>query len=255
MKIVETQDTITALKAWYDTPLGTEILNAEQRLVEQALARVQGNRLLQVTLDGRRWFCEHARATHGVLLAPQLELGMDQHSIIATHEELPVQSAVIDILVMHHVLEFSEDPHQVLREAARILRPGGHLLLVVFNPASFWGVHSRLRRRDQAPWSGRLISQSRLQDWFRLLQLSPLLTESRGYCYPLENDRWRNRLRWLRGIPRHLPLAAGNVMLMMARKDVGGMTAIRPEWNKRLLGGLQVIESKARRTGIRRNQS
>lgn len=248
-------DRINALQTWYDSPLGREMLASEQRLIDRALSQVQGNRLLQVTLDGRRWFCDHARAQHGVLLSPRIELGMEQNSVLADHEALPIQSAVIDILVLHHALEFSPEPHQVLREAARVLRPGGHLILLNFNPRSLFGLHKLFKRSADAPWSADLISTGRLTDWFRLLQLTPTFSDSRGYEYPLENEKWRRRLSPLGAMTRNLPMPSGNLMLMTARKDVGGMTPILPEWNRRLLGGLQVIESKARRSGIRRNQT
>lgn len=246
---------ISQLKHWYDTPLGQQTLQLERSMIERALADLQGNRLLQVSLDGRRWFCAHARAKHGVLLAPQVELGMESNTLIATPEELPVQSAVIDILVLHHALEFSEDPHQVLREAARVLRPGGTLIMLSFNPHSLIGLHSLIRRKESAPFSSQGLAVGRLHDWFRLLQLSALKTRSQGYEYPIESERWRRRLRWLGPLVRLLPGHSGNLLLMTARKDVAGMTSLRPEWNRRLLGGLQVIESKAGTSGIRRNQT
>ncbi len=250
-----TTDLINEIQNWFDTPLGRKMLSEEQRLVDRALTQIQGNRLLQVTLDGRRWLCDNARAQHGVLVAPRIELGMEHNSILAEHEALPVQSAVIDILVLHHALEFSPEPHQVLREAARVLRPGGHLVLINFNPNSLFGLHRLLKRSTDAPWNSELLSAGRLTDWFRLLQLQPLTTESRGYDYPLENEKWRRRLQPLGVLVRNLPIPSGNILLMTARKDVSGMTPILPEWNRRLLGGLQVIESKARRSGIRRNQT
>jgi len=252
---IQNRNLISQLKHWYDSPLGQQMLDQERELIDRALSEVQGNRLLQVSLDGRRWFCEHARAKHGVLLAPQVELGMESNTLVARPEDLPVQSAVIDILVMHHAFEFSADPHQVLREAARVLRPGGTLILLAFNPVSLMGMHSLLRGREQAPFSARMLGSGRLADWFRLLQLSPLKTRSRGYDYPLENPRWRRRLRWLGALLRMLPGQNGNLILLTARKDVAGMTPLRPEWNRRLLGGLQVIESKAGTSGIRRNQT
>ena len=48
------------------------------------------------------------------------------------NEELPLEHNSCDVVVLHHALDFAQSPHQVLREAARILRPGGHLILLGF---------------------------------------------------------------------------------------------------------------------------
>jgi len=54
---------------------------------------------------------------------------------------------------MPHTLEFTNDPHQVLREVDRVLIPEGHVVILAFNPWSLWydlvawscvGVASRL---------------------------------------------------------------------------------------------------------------
>ncbi|HEY0833791.1 MAG TPA: metalloregulator ArsR/SmtB family transcription factor [Azospirillum sp.] len=48
--------------------------------------------------------------------------------------QLPFPSGSFDAAVIHQVLHFAEDPADVLAEAARVLRPGGLLLIVDFAP-------------------------------------------------------------------------------------------------------------------------
>ncbi|MBI4515065.1 MAG: metalloregulator ArsR/SmtB family transcription factor [Deltaproteobacteria bacterium] len=46
----------------------------------------------------------------------------------------PLPSASADLVTIHHVLHFLDNPAAALKEAARLLRPGGRLLLVDFAP-------------------------------------------------------------------------------------------------------------------------
>jgi SAM-dependent methyltransferase len=47
---------------------------------------------------------------------------------------LPVERDGYDVVVIHQVLHYLDDPARAVREAARVLRPGGKLLVVDFAP-------------------------------------------------------------------------------------------------------------------------
>ena len=47
---------------------------------------------------------------------------------------MPFPSASVDVVTIHQVLHYAEDPAAVLREAARVLKPGGTMLVVDFAP-------------------------------------------------------------------------------------------------------------------------
>ncbi len=48
--------------------------------------------------------------------------------------QLPLAGASFDAVVIHQVLHYAEDPAQVIAEAARVLRPGGRLVIADFAP-------------------------------------------------------------------------------------------------------------------------
>src|SRR3546814_19186335 len=47
---------------------------------------------------------------------------------------LPMDDASIDSIVIHQALHFAHEPDRAIAEAARVLRGGGHLLIVDFAP-------------------------------------------------------------------------------------------------------------------------
>ena len=47
---------------------------------------------------------------------------------------LPVERNGYDLVIIHQVLHYLDDPARALREAARVLRPGGRLIVVDFAP-------------------------------------------------------------------------------------------------------------------------
>ena len=61
--------------------------------------------------------------------------------------QLPFPSGSFDAAVIHQVLHFAEDPADVLGEAARVLRPGGRLLVVDFAPHGLEALRSEHAHR------------------------------------------------------------------------------------------------------------
>src|SRR5690554_1708857 len=87
--------------------------------------------------------------------------------IVADPENLPFDTQSIDLLVLPHVLECSSNPHQVLREAERVLMPEGRVVISGFNPWSLWGARERIPGIDPLlpiPAHNQ-VSLVRLKDW------------------------------------------------------------------------------------------
>jgi ubiquinone/menaquinone biosynthesis C-methylase UbiE len=73
---------------------------------------------------------------------------------------LPLADASVDLITIHMVLHYADAPEQVLAEAARVLRPGGRLLVVDFAPHAVEELRSRHAHRRLG------FAESNVRDWF-----------------------------------------------------------------------------------------
>ncbi|WP_315983155.1 methyltransferase domain-containing protein [Aliamphritea spongicola] len=139
------EECLPALREWFDSDLGQQLLDAEQALLDRLLPTLFGYYLVQISVDNRLDLGRESPIKHRIRINPVIELGMNEQALVAKNEELPLEHNSCDVVVLHHALDFAQSPHQVLREAARILRPGGHLILLGFNPVSTWGLYRALK--------------------------------------------------------------------------------------------------------------
>lgn len=153
-------------------------------------------------------------------------VGRSRIAVINRYEELPFASSSIDLVVLPHVLEFADEPHQVLREVDRVLVPEGHVVITGFNPASLWGMRHALTRLGLAayvPAQAQFIGVPRLKDWLKLLSFEP--HRGRFGCYvPWARSRtWLARWAFMEKAGDRWWPVLGAVYLLTAVKRVSGM--------------------------------
>ena len=73
---------------------------------------------------------------------------------------LPLPDGSFDAATLHNVLRFADDPGAALAEAARVLRPGGRLVVVDFAP------HSLEFLREQHAHRRLGFADTQMRDWF-----------------------------------------------------------------------------------------
>lgn len=254
IEVSSAQDATRPWDAWLDSPPGRYVLRWEQAQLDAAVADVFGFHALQCGLPQldalranrmpNRMAARTARdapawraACDGDLSAGVESGATDAASVrsIVTEpfEEMPFASASLDLVVLPHALDLADDPHQVLREAERVLRPEGRVIVTGFNPVSLWGARQAALRslvRPFMPLPVGMVGIARLRDWMRLLSLEP--DRGRFGCYvpPCRTERWLDRLQWVeRAGDRWWPIC-GALYLLSAVKRVRGMRLIGPAW-------------------------
>lgn len=232
---------IITLGDWLDTPTGSYVRDWEQARLDVLTADIFGLNAVQIGLPQidalranrmqHRWLSDmRASAAAGCeRLARPLTL-------IHDYCDLPFASDSLDLVVLPHVLEFAAEPHQILREVARVLIPEGQVIICGFNPASLWGVRQAFGRVTGAhflPQNSEFIGLSRLKDWLKLLSMEV----NRGHfgCYrpPCASPSAFSRYTFMEKAGNRWWPYLGGAYIVQAIKRVRGMTFIGPAWAKR----------------------
>ncbi|HEX5538531.1 MAG TPA: methyltransferase domain-containing protein [Methylophilaceae bacterium] len=208
---------------WLQTALGNYLQAQEQALFDHAASDVFGFNAVQVGMlqmdflrNSRMPFC--------------VKTDTDGGAVHCDPSQLPFMTASIDLLQLPHVLEFSENPHQTLREAERVLVPEGHIMISGFNPISTWGLKRLAAGREGYPWDGNFLPLLRIKDWLALLGFELMATRMACYAPPCRNPAWLGRFRGLdKAGDRWWPMMGG-IYFIVAKKRVLGMRLIRPNW-------------------------
>jgi len=173
--------------------------------------------------------------------------------------ELPFEAQSVDLLVLPHTLEFTRDPHSLLREAQRVLMPEGQLVILGFNSLSLWGVRQSLSRMARSPFvpsAHDLIAFTRLKDWIKLLGFE--LDRGRFGCYrpPLLTDKWLSRWAFMEAAGDRWWPIFGGVYMITAIKRANSMRLVGRAWTPkpaRAAALAPVAAPHARDAGARRD--
>lgn len=225
---------------WFSSSLGQYLCQQEQVLFDAAVVDLFGFNAVQMGCLNMN-LLRNSRIGHRYHATCSVLLDQQPH-LLCEDDFLPFADMSLDLLLLPHRLEFSERPHQTLREAERVLMPEGHVLISGFNPYSLWGVVYRVKKwlspkssAPEFPWCGHFIGLNRLKDWLALLGFEVVEVTKCCHIPPFEQTSWHSRLRILDKLgPKWLRFSAG-VYFVVAKKRVAGMTPLKPSWKKSVI--------------------
>jgi SAM-dependent methyltransferase len=220
-----------ALHEWFQCELGSSVLDAEQGLIARGLTDCFGYHLLQLSIDNSLNLYGDCRVQRCFKAGPVLPSeGPCDTFVRCNYHELPFETDSLDVVLVHHVLEFAANPHAVLRELYRVTVPHGRIMLMGFNPWSLFGARMRVGSwRSDSVWRNHLLSAQRVADWLQVLGFEPERTDFGFYHLPLNRAVRRNSgdSSWA----RHLPF--GGVYMITAVKQVAKFIPMKPKWAAR----------------------
>lgn len=227
---------------WQQLPNGKAIAEAIDAQIAPWLDRMFGYHMLKIGslscgLNTEKSTIKHQVCVleHSSHIAKNSENVKSKSLVYADVDDLPFQKHSVDVALLSHCLEFTVDPHHVVREANRVVIPQGYLVITGFNPLSLAGLNRFIPfRRQKFPWAGRFFTSMRVKDWLHLMGYD-ILDDIKILPFGLETERnlenWWNR-KWRAFAERYLS-AFGSVYIIVAKKRKFPLTPIKPKWQVR----------------------
>lgn len=217
----------SSLAGWLATPPGRYVLDWELAQYDHATEDCFGYRAVQVGLPEVD-FLRQNRIPFRFTLA--LEPGA---ALAADPLQLPLANQSADLIALPHALESHTEPHAVLREAERVLRPEGQVVISGFNTLSLWRLRQIFAARGAgAPWDARFIGLLRLRDWLRLLGFELNGGVFGRYAPPFARADWLERFAFMEQAGARWWPICGGLYVVRAVKRVHGMRLVTPAWRQ-----------------------
>lgn len=223
----------SGLIRWYETVAGRHILSLENQLVAEGVQDLFGYHLASL---GPLQYAEGIEAspiTHKVAVNV-LSLDKSAPELLADPEDLALLSDSVDVLVLPHMLEYSSQPHAMLREAKRVVHAHGHVVILGFNPLSCYGLCRVMPGLSgHMPWQGHFYHPIRLRDWLKLLGFGIVKTQYTVFTPPIQHQKSLHYLSCMESIRNTFIAPLGGVYMIVARNLAVTPNVLRPKWASR----------------------
>lgn len=222
------------LQNWHQGKVGARLIATEAEKLSKILATIYGYHLIFIGDQDLSALVEVSLISHQVLVNPEARSSKTKISCLAAEfEELPIASDSVDVVVLVHILESAFNPHEILREAHRILIPEGHIIITGLNPYSLWGIWHRYKKliRSFSP-PVKLLSMNRMKDWLQLLNFQIIQGEQFHFRPPIGRGSFYEKFRFFEKMGRTCWPFWGGAYVLQAIKRVIPLTPVKPRFRK-----------------------
>lgn len=224
-------------KKWYMQGAGTHFIESENEELIQIISKLYGYHLVFLGDPHLSHLVSSSLISHQILINPHEKEAQTPLSLLVSElESLPLRNDSVDVVVLSHTLEETAHPHEILREAHRVLIPEGHLIITGLNPMSMWGFWLNMQRMmGKTSKEGKMLGPNRVRDWLKLLSFQLVGEKAFYFRPPLTSEKMLNKLSFMEKFgQRAWPIFAGGYSLV-AVKRVIPLTPVRAKWPKQAI--------------------
>lgn len=207
---------------WLAKPIGIRLLDLERRKLNTIFPRLFGYDAVLLGPEEFRSCLDdclvkrHTVVNQTANTSPGIDSRLDK---------LAIANETADLIYLAHCLEFAENPHEILREVYRALRPDGNIIISMFNPWSLWSIYTY-------SWKANFISIAKLQDWLALLGFDIMRVNRFGFMLPVSKKQVSSKLSWWERTGQRLEAPMAGAFVIEASKRTVPLTPIRPKWQE-----------------------
>lgn len=225
MRPAVTNKALLEPKGWQEVAQGEWLKEQLEQVISPMLTKFFGYYLLALGPLGGELDLNGAQVRRTLRVHQWAEADLRTHLC-----QLPFQANAVDACVMPFCLDYCVDPHQLIREAHRVVIPDGHLLVAGFNPLSPLLAGKLLpRHKHKAPWNGRSFTRHRVKDWLQLLGCE-IVDEKKLVWSSLIGSSQHSELGQQWG-EKYFPFLA-SVYVVLAKKREVPLTPAKPVWKR-----------------------
>jgi ubiquinone/menaquinone biosynthesis C-methylase UbiE len=162
---------------WFESPLGKYVDSLEMESLDRILEGIEGSAAIEIGA-GTGHIARRLLSRFGRVVAVEPSQAMREEGMRRTDdtrvswyddvaERLRFAEGSFDCALFFTVLEFVDDPRKAIREALRVVRPGGRLVVGYLHPLSPWSaLYRHLGERGTMPWAAaRFYTRDELEHW------------------------------------------------------------------------------------------
>lgn len=232
--MVKTYRTVQQWDHWLTHFLGQSVLETEHNFLSPFLTERYGKHALLIGVPKQSDLLKSSVMPCHIVLSPLIHANKYIKYIESDFYELPITPGSVDLVILPHTFEFIDNPHQLLNEACRVVKPEGDIIIFGFKPVSLWGFKKWWVDSKNVPWSGNFLPAAKIKHWLKLADFELVRQNIIMFRPPIRHHGLYKKLKFLDWVGTQLHLPFGNIYVLIARAKTIPLTPIKLHWKQKL---------------------